>query len=157
MEFADLIYDFLREEGIKAHIQPGFGTPSGWASQAYNENGSTDIDFGEPIVVRAVQIGLERPYAITIWHHPQTQNIYIHYYRPFSKKERLRRSKGYGSWNMSQNGSPQSHARGKWSWPSSCPKYSCFNLEDPDSLEKLKDKIYRIRTMQDYLKDRYDS
>lgn len=132
MEFADLIHELLKENGISANIQPHWSTPSLWEKKEHEY-----IDFGPPATVRAVQANRpvnSSPYSvpstrdriIVAYYHPVMERVYLRFTRPRTKAEfkvRYRRR----PFDRSELGS-----REVW---------EVFTLADPDALDKLVDRF----------------
>ena len=134
MEFADLIHEHLKENGIQSHIQPWWRTPPTWERQAY-----ADIDFGPEAYVRAIRIAhnLQKTLLI-VFYHPVTEQVYIKYWKAHrltkGEKKRLKR----GNHRLGIHRSQQINWQQAW---------KVFPLADPDALPTMVDFIeYVLKT-----------
>ena len=139
MEFADLIHEHLKDKGIKAHIQPHWGTPSLWERGAYK-----DIEFGPEMQLRAVMIGSSRLDRIVIFYHPSTEQVYIKYW----KAHRLTKSEIK---RIRKNERLLDHRKRQIQW---IQAWHVFPLADPDALFDLVEFVeYVLLTYKMRLKN----
>jgi hypothetical protein len=132
MEFADLLHEFLKEEGYKSHIQPHWKTPRWWTDSTCAKS----ITFGPPTIVRAVYLGMRRSDRIIFFMHPEDQRVFVGYEEPLvSGKMGRNRVSGV-----------------RYQYAGTTPVWKELGvLADPDLFLKVLDKLEFISRFKEYI------